>query len=250
MRVLRLGNSEDMRDDLPLESRAWHVAGAQLEAAVGEPVETVLRPIKPTAELPGLVDEWIEDARPDLVFLKVTWYWYAYESVPRRIERIFGRAGRPVARAGTAATRNPTVVRNSAFKLGRRAAHRLIGGDTPYPAASVLDVMEATVRRVLAHESIALLVKGTGGSREQAGDGFYGPVERFAERKLQVEGGIERFCDGLGVPYIGTPTRSEVSAAEVKRGDGIHRGELGHGRMGMHEGESMVAAWRAFNARG
>ena len=142
------------------------------------------------------------------------------------------------------------MVRNSAFKLGRRAAHRLIGGDTPYSAAEVLEVMEATVRRVLAHESIGLLVKGTGGSREQAGDGFYGPVERFTQRKLLVEGGIERFCSGAGVPYISTPPRHEVSAREASQSDGIHRGEFGHGRMGLHEGESMVSAWRAFNSRG
>jgi hypothetical protein len=232
---------------VPEERRAWRIAQEHLAAALGEPVETALHMISPSRRLPSLLDEWLDETEPDLVFLKVNWYWYAYESVPRRIERILGRAGRPVARAGVKATHNEKLAHNPAFKLGRRTAHRLIGGDPPYSTVEVLDVMETVIRRVVAMESIALVVKGNGGSRTQAGDGFMGPYERFNRRRIEVEGSVERLCKSLNVPYIGTPARSERSAREARKNDGIHRGAFGHERMGHQEGMAMVAAWRAFH---
>ena len=91
MRVLRLGNSEDRSPGIADSDRAWYIAGIVLAEACGESVETVVRPISPTRELPDLLDKWLDEYQPDLVLLKVTWYWYSYESVPRRIERLFGR---------------------------------------------------------------------------------------------------------------------------------------------------------------
>jgi hypothetical protein len=247
MRILRLGNSDDLNPAIPVEDQGWYIAQQLISANLGEPVETKLRAIWPGAELPGLVDEWIDEYQPDLVFLKVTWFWYAYESVPRRIERIFGRAGKPVARAGLNATKKPRLVSHPAFKLGRRAAHRVIGGDTPFPSSQVLAVMQETIRRVLAREDIALLVKGTGDGRGPK-DNIPGSHERFTKRRTEVEGTIERFCQGLHVPYIGTgrnPTAEQ--RMDLKQGDGLHRGAPSHERMGRWEGEAMLAAYRAFH---
>lgn len=87
IRILRLGNSDDTSPGIPDDQRAYALAAQVLEDAAGQPVETVVRTIWPDPELPGLIDEWLDRYKPDLVFLKVTWYWYGYESVPLRLER-------------------------------------------------------------------------------------------------------------------------------------------------------------------
>ena len=244
MRVLRLGNSEDTSPGIPDEARAWYFAGKRLEEVSGEPVETVLRPIWPGRELPALLDGWLDDHQPDVVFIKVTWFWYAYESVPRRIERLLGRAGKPIAKAGLGAAKKPRLARNRAFKLGRRMAHRVIGGDTPFDSSQVLEVMEACIRKVIARENIVLVVKGTGGAKQdvEALAGFYG---RFTTRRLEVEGGIERLCKSLHVTYVGVPPRPPGEKQDLKGGDGLHQGQSGQQRMGMIEGAALADAWLA-----
>jgi hypothetical protein len=248
MKILRLGNSDDLNPAVPVEDQGWFISQNFIERAIGEPVETVVRPIWPGTELPGLVEKWIAESEPDLVFLKVTWFWYGYESVPRRIERLFGRAGKPVASAALGAAKKPALAKNAGFKLGRRLAHRVIGGDTPFSTRQVIAVMEETIRTVLSHEDIALLVKGTGDGRGPS-DGIPGSHERYTSRRLEVEGTIERFCKSVHVPYIGTgrvPTK--VGRMDLKGGDGIHRKADGHSRMGLWEGEAMLQAWEGFRS--
>ena len=248
MRVLRLGNSEDRSPGIADSDRAWYIAGIVLAEACGESVETVVRPISPTRELPDLLDKWLDEYQPDLVLLKVTWYWYSYESVPRRIERLLGRSGKPIARAGTRAGESPRFATKRWFKLCRRAAHRIIGGDTPFPSSQVLEVMEECIRRVKARENVALLVKGTGGNRydEETLAGYY---QRFVNRREHVEGTIEKFCRDADVPYVNTKKAGVTSRAELAASDGLHTDLAGQERMGLKEGEQMVSAWRAFNRR-
>ena len=247
MKILRLGNSEDVSPGIADSERAWYLSARLIEDAIGEPVETVVRPIWPGHELPGIVDGWINEHQPDMVFMKVTWFWYGYESVPRRIERIFGRPGKPVARAGLKASKNQQLSTNGAFKLSRKLAHRIIGGDTQYHTGQVLEVMEQTIRRVVARENIALLVKGSGTSREK-GDGVDGSWAKYSTRREFVEGGVERLCRELHVPYISSPQSPPSVKRELKVGDGIHLGTPGQTRMGASEGAAMLAAWRGFSA--
>jgi hypothetical protein len=246
VKILRLGNSDDLNPAVPVEDQGWYYSQSLISAAIGEPVETVVRPIWPGLELPGLVDEWLDRYEPDLVFLKVTWYWYAYESVPRRIERIFGRAGKPVANAGLAAAKKPALARNAGFKAGRRLAHRLIGGDTPFSPKQVITVMEETIRRVTAREDIALLVKGTGDGRGPE-DGIPGSHARYTKRRIEVEGTLQRFCESVHVPYIGTGRIPSVAGRmDLEKTDGLHRKAASHNRMGLWEGEAMLKAWLDF----
>lgn len=246
MWVLRLGNSDDLATDVPEDQRNYVVAAQCLEEAVGEQVETVVRPIWPRPGLPDLVDQWLERYQPDFVFLKVTWYWYGYESVPLRIGRLLGRAGRPVARAATWAAASPRFSHQRWFKWGRRAAHRLIGGDSPFEPATVIARMEAVIRRVAAREQIVLVVKGTGGGRRDEGTlaGYYG---NFARKRAFVEGSIERLCAQLHVTYVGTGPPKGPEDRDIDEGDGLHKGARGHNAMGRQEGEAMVAGWRASN---
>ncbi|MBI5949746.1 MAG: hypothetical protein HY875_16530 [Chloroflexi bacterium] len=244
MKVLRLGNSEDVREDIPLEKRAYAIAARRLEEACGEPVETVPRVIWPEPELPDLVREWLDRYEPDIVFLKVTWYWWGYESVPRRIERKLGRVGKPVAQASLKAADISWLSTTRPFKFGRRLAHRLIGGDPQFRPEQVISVMEATIRAILAKEGVGLVVKATGGGRAPEG-ALADYFDAFVKRRELVEGSIKRFCEGLGVVYIAHEKPVIPNDPELKRGDGIHRGTAGHMSMGDHEGGGLVQAWRA-----
>lgn len=248
MKVLRLGNSDDLDPRVPDDQKNWYVVGKVLEEAIGEPVETVVKAIYPGEELPTKVAEWMDKYQPDLVFLKVTWVWYGYESVPRRIERIFGRAGRPIARAGLKASRQQKYVSKWWFKAGRRVAHRVIGGDTQWPTDQVLRDMEATIRKVVARENIALVVKGTGGGRRNEGP-LTGQYGRFAQRRSYVEGNIGKLCNELHVPYVGTGPRKPDEQRDLKGGDGIHPGATGHYWMGRQEGLALVEGWKAYGGK-
>lgn len=242
MRVLRLGNSEDVSPGIADEDRAWYIASSMLAAESGEPVETTVKPIWPTPDLPARIARWIEEYQPDLVFLKVTWYWYTYESVPLRIRRVLGPAGKPIAAAGLKAAKQERLSKNRAFKFGRRMAHRVIGGDTPFDSHDIIELMSVCIRQIVAHESIGLMVKGTGGGREneEALSGYY---HRFLQRRDEVEGGLQRLCEELHIPW-NSATKKTKQQRGFEGGDGVHKNATGQYHMGTQEGEAMVAGWR------
>lgn len=247
MRVLRLSNSDDTAGDLPEEARAWHIAGEVLAAAIGEPVDTTTRVIWPRPAVADLVDRWLERYDPDMVFLKVNWYWYGYESVPLRLRRRLPVVGKPLAAAGDGATRIPWVSRTRGFKACRHLANRIIGGDANFTCDEVIERMQAVIRRIVARENVILIVKGAGGGRDAFG--ALGPYhDRFVPKRQYVEGAIEAFCRDLGVHYTGIGRLRTRDEADLDRGDGVHKGAHGLGRVGRAEGEVMVAAWEAERA--
>jgi hypothetical protein len=244
MRILRLGNSDDRSPGIADAQRGYAIAARLLESEIGEPVETIVKTISPTERLPELVERWLDEFQPDMVFLKVTWYWYGYESVPLRIERKLGRVGKPIADAGLGAAKRQWLARNGAFKFGRRMAHRVIGGDSPFEPQAVIDCMEACIRRVTAREGVVLVVKGTGGGRndEAALAGYY---ERFAKKREFVEGSIEAYCEAMHVHYQGIRSVRPKGTSGLDGGDGLHKNLRGHEAVGANEAASMIAAWRA-----
>ncbi len=247
MRVLRLGNSDDLSPGVADEKRAWYIAAAMLAEEVGEQVETIVKPIWPTPDLPERLARCIDEYQPDIVFMKINRYWYAYESVPLRIRRIFGPAGKPVASAGLRAAKNQRLARNRLFKLGRRMAHRLIGGDTPFHTRDIVELMSVCIREMVARESVALVVKGTAAARqnEEALAGYY---HRFLGRADEVEGALKRLCEELHVPWNAPAPRSTKQDG-LKGGDGVHQNAIGQQRMGRQEGQAMIDGWRVLHGR-
>jgi hypothetical protein len=247
MRVLRLSNSDDFAGDLPPEARAWYIAGEVLAAEIGEPVETSTRTVWPTPALPYLVDSWLDRHNPDMVFLKVNWYWYGYESVPLRLRRRVPIVGKPLAAAGDGATKIPWISTTRAFKATRNAANRVIGGDSNFTCDEVIERMQAVIRRIIAREHIILIVKGAGGGRDAIG--ALGPYySRFKPKREYVEGTIEACCKDLGVHYTGIGRIRTREESDLDSGDGVHKGTHGLNRVGLIEGEAMVEAWRAERA--
>lgn len=252
MIVLRLSNSDDLNEAVPPDERVGNVAGRTMSEEIGQPVETITRAIWATDDLPDRIERWLDQYQPDFVFMKVNWYWYGYESVPLRVERLLGRRlGRPLARLGIRAAESPTVGSSKVFKHLRRYAHRFIGGDSPFTTDHVISVMDASIRRIVAREHTVLLVKGTGGRRAGRGDpATWYFADALARKVDTVEGAIRRRCDELHVAWVDTETQGRIAQKDrdLARGDGIHRGLKGHQILGMTEGRSMAKAWREANA--
>jgi hypothetical protein len=244
MRVLRLTNSDDMNPSLPAEQRSPAIASRHFTELTGEPCETISRVIWPRPVLPSLVERWIEEHRPDLVFLVVTSFWFTYESLPLRLERSLGPLGRPLTRAGLKAGAYRPLATSHLFHASRRAALRTIGGATHFTPAHVVETMEACMRIALAHEDLLLVVRGP----QTAFSADAGPkvAERAARRWWQVERAMQQLCGQLHVEYIsfGTPAFADGQATGYQR-DFVHLDATGHEYRASLEAAAMASAWQA-----
>ena len=169
MRILRLTNSNDFAGDVSDSDRSYRAVEAAMEAAFGEPVETIRKVIWPADDLPDIVERWVGEYRPDIVLLKPNSFWYAYESVPARVGRKLGwlgRAGQSVGDSGFRAARQPWLAYNPVFRKFRYIAQATIGGDTHLPVEYCLANMEAVIRRVLRHgDTVPVRRRSPGGGR-------------------------------------------------------------------------------------
>lgn len=244
MEVLRLGNSYEHDPNIPPEANKSAVADRLLAEAIGEPVETTARVIWPDPGLPDLIDRWIERYQPELVLLVVSSYWFTHVSLPLAIERRFGRVGKPIARAGDRLVHKPWLAKNSAFNAARQAARGAIGGETHFTAEQVIQSMEACVRRILAHEDVALTVRGPRIAFAPEGSE---KVKRLAEeRRSLVDRHMADFCRQLHIEYVAFASGVNPDAVpEEFQTDGVHVTVGVHAQQGKIEGEAMIAAWKA-----
>jgi hypothetical protein len=248
--LLFLGNSNDLNPDIPDELRSPAVTARLLADAIGEPVDLSVRVIWPDPSLPDLVESWLDRYEPDIVFLKVNWYWWGYESVPRRIERVLGPAGRLPSRAGTKLADTSAVGHSRAFKQLRRLCHRAIGGDAPFTAAQVVDVVDACMARILARESIVLVVKGTATYTLQGEPAVWDYRERFERGRDRVEGALESKCRRLGVAWSDNRGTGGREHGGLDRGDGIHHDVDVQEFMARRHAGDLAAAWIAAHGGG
>lgn len=222
LRILRLGTSEDVPTHVPESALAYRIVEEQLCAETGEPVETVVKVIWPSEALLPAVERWLTTIQPDLVYMKVAAYWFAYESVPLKIERLLGRAGRPLSAVGLRAAAIPRVAHNAVFKAGRRLAQRTIGGATPFAPEEVVERMEACIRSVVRTEHVGLVVRGPQAFADfSANDAAR---ERAEQRRQHVHRALRDLCRELHVEYVGfdeplyrTESRPSLLADDVHR---------------------------------
>ena len=243
MRILRLANSNDFINYVPDEKRSYRYVERALEALTGEPVETIRKPISPAENLPDIVERWINEYSPDIVFLMVNPYWFNYESVPLKLKRKFGRVGAKVGDAGMSAARKPWLADHWWFRKMRYILQATIGGETPHTTTYVLENMEAVIRRILRHEDVHLVVRGSQGGKERPDLPPRVQVRHHARRK-EVAEGIERICAELNVAIMSGKTFRPFDK-EHKAGDMYHSNEAGHASAGEKEAAFMVAFWRS-----
>ena len=156
VKVLRLTNSNDV---LSTTNRPEALREG-LEAFLGEPVEIVVKTIWPTESLPETVEKWVAREKPDLVWVGIVNYWYEYMSVPKRMERLFGRFGKRASDLGFKAADTQWLSNNFAFRAMRRTLQATIGGDPHFTPQQVVERIEGVARRVLRSEGVVLAVWG------------------------------------------------------------------------------------------
>jgi hypothetical protein len=243
--LLFLGNSDDLNPEVPEDGRAPQICARLLASLTGHPWEVEARAIWPSPELPNLIDRWLDRFQPDLVLFKVNWYWYGYESVPVRVERLFGKVGKPVASLGLKAAGSRRIGHTRSFKLGRRLAHRMIGGDSPFTPELVIDMVELCLRRIVTREGLVVLAKGTA-TYDLDGEVMIRDYKsRFAGRRDHVEGTLQDFCRRLS---IGWADNRETLGAEhegLDDGDGLHKAAAVQDVFGRRHARDLVAAMRA-----
>jgi hypothetical protein len=236
VRVLQLTTSDPFHETgVPDEARSHRIAERMLAEACGEPVETVLRVIWPSPALPDIVDRWMTQYSPNLVVLNVNGYWYLYPSVPLLFERRFGRVGKPLAKAGFSAGRTSWIAQRRLFHWGRWLALRTVGGAYYFTPDEVVDVVTQCVRRILAHENVALVIRGN----------LLGWSEGPRGAELAVHTALERLAGDLHVTWLARDATRAVEGQQMyQTGDRLHSTVELHRFYGEREGAAMVEAWR------
>jgi hypothetical protein len=243
VRMLRLSTSDDQRGRVRQGTAAFEVVERSLELEIGQPIESIVRPVWPDSRLPSLIDRWLEQDAPDFVFLRINGFWFNYESVPLRLERRLGPVGRPVARLGRRSGEIGWVSRSRAVRALRRSLLRVVGGDTYFTPEQVVERMEQCIRQILRKEDVQLVVRGTDGR-------IYSELPRrsamaYARRHRQVNDALRHLCEDMHVPYLGGEEMLDERQVRQRLGaDRFHRGEEGHRLAGEEEAEAFLRLWR------
>ncbi len=243
MRILRLTNSDDVNESIPAELRTPALAAKVIEARLGEPVETITRVIWPDSELPDIVESWLDRYLPDCVLMRASSYWVSYESVPLRLRRLAYPGTRWLASAGGAAGANTRLSYSLPFRMIRRAAVRTIGGDTYFTPAAATATVAATLRRIVARESLVAVVRGPFQAHDASGTKT--GLARSVARTRHFDSLLAAVCSDLHVPYVSV---THLDDGRTTLGDGVHSHAMAHHMTAEVEGAAIADAWLA--ARG
>ncbi len=236
VRILWLGNSDDLGEYVPLEARAHIVAARLLERELGRPVEVVLRAIWPDPELPRIIDGWMERYDPQLVLFKVNAYWYLYRSVPLQIERKLPWMGRYLGSAGAAAGRRRWLSERRLFHAGRDLLLRTVGGASHFTVPEVVETVEVVTRQILQRESAGLVIHPT--------------LDHWAtnpHKQKAAHDAISALAGDRHVAYLGAdpfdPADRPPKDFYAGR-DRLHSNEEASAWLGARQAAALLQAWR------
>jgi hypothetical protein len=247
MRVLKLGTSNDFATAIPEHDRAYRVTERLLADATGEQVEVIPRVIWPDPKLPGLIEQWLVKYRPDLVLLVVNPFWMTFESVPLRLQRRLGRAGKAAGNLGIKAAGVPWLAHNPIFRFGRRLALKTIGGDVYFEPEEVTAVVEQCARRILREEGVGLVIRGPKNALTYHNDAA--GRARCERRRLETHFALKRLAQELHAGYVGSETPVvEPDDSGGYRGDFVHITKREHEERGRTEGAALLDVWRGMSA--
>lgn len=223
MRVLFLGNSNEALDLPAGAPRRHEVMERELAAEYGT-AEIVTKRAWPNAGFPKVLERWIGELEPDVVYLNVAEYWCLYESIPLRIERRFGKFGKPLAAAGTKAAETPWVSHNRLFRTLRQAGQSVVAGAVYFSPEEVVDRVVECVRLCLRDEKLVVVVDGQRGRRPHATTRRW--RDRVEARRQFVHRRLKAECARLHVVYGGDDVPQWAWHPEGMDGhrDGLHQG--------------------------
>lgn len=243
MRILFLGNSNDelkLAGDAPLRNQLMREA---LSEEFGE-VEVIMKRTWPDAALPVALEKWLKTLEPDVVYINVTEFWCLHESIPLRIERTFGRVGRPIARAALKAAASPTIGHNRVFRGIRTAAQAVIRGDPQFTPQQVTARVTECARICLRREGTVVVVDGQRGrwplSITRRGR------DRIERRRQEVHRGLTEACARLHVVYESDDIPQWKANAALRKqahSDGFHHGAAAQVLMANESAALIRRAW-------
>lgn len=244
LRVLRLTNSDDFTPEIPVAERASAVAECMLAAATRQEVDTVAKGVWPAPELPAIIEGWMVRYEPDMVFFRVASYWFTYESVPLRLERLLGRWVRPVTRLGNRAATNKRIGHNRVFKALQKAALRTIGGATLLTPDETVTLVENCLRPILAREGVGVVVRGPRtpfalSNSERA-------VRRSEAKRQYVNRRLAEVCARHHLTFAPFESVEDARDDSLRLGDLVHITAEAQRSVGEMEGTAMV---REFSRR-
>jgi hypothetical protein len=223
MRVLFLGNSNEALDLPDGALRRHEIMEAELTREFGS-CEIVTKPAWPTPGFPKVLERWIRELEPDVVYLNVAEYWCLYESIPLRLERRFGTLGKPVASAGTKMAETSWVSHNRLFRGLRQAGQSVIAGAVHFEPDEIVERVVACLRVCLRDEGLAVVVDGQRGRRPHATTKRW--RDRVEARRQRVHLALKEECARLHVVYGGDDVpqwRWRPQGMDGHR-DGLHQG--------------------------
>lgn len=226
MQILWLSNSNDdtSRPGIRAGRRRPELMASALAAAVGEPVDVVVKPIWPAEALPGIVERRMAEVRPDVVWLNVPNYWINYESTPLRLKRWLGPFGTRIAGAGFRTA--DRLGEHRMFRWARTLLQITIGGDTHFTPQQVLERVSECARVILRDESVVLVIEGPRDRQR-----FYGKGrarQRMERRRLWLHGELRDLAGRMHCTYHGSerPLREEIALSRMP--DAFHMDAGGH----------------------
>lgn len=227
MKILRLGSSEDAPGRLPPEFMREHLIQQGLERELGEPIEIATQRAWPNQRLPEMVRRWMDEEEPDMVTMHVTGYWFMYQSVTRKLRRRWGKFGQTVGQAAHDSADVPWLAYNPVFRFGRRVVTRVIGGETNFTPDEVVQRVTDSMKEIIRHEGVILLVWGPGG-RSRHGDHSRKAAAAMEARRLSVTARMREICAQHRVAFIAREEPMwKLGIAPKKGRDGLHADEEG-----------------------
>lgn len=243
MKVLRLATSADYYPGIPPDQRMPALIESMFEQATGEPMETVIRVLYPSDVSPAMLEGWLEEIRPDAVFIWVNPFWFAYESAPLRLRRSRGVVGRVAGRAARRATKSPRIARSSVFHLARRIAQKTVGASYYYEPDEVLAAMEAWLQLILRRETVVPIVYLPVFCMMYEPD--EGRLARSEARRLEVNGLVATLCRRLHVICVEPDVSDEPPIGrDYVVADKMHPTAPVHRWFAERQLPAHIAAWR------
>ncbi len=230
MKLLVLGNSNDTGAWVDPSARRHVQLGERLASEFGMPVEVVAKSTWPNDRMVPYVERVLDEVEPDMVFLNITTFPFAYESTPLRVKRVLRRVGgEPVGDAGMRLAGSKRWSHNAVFRTLRKLGKATVGGDTHFTTDEVVDRYGELIRLLARREGMAISVKGPFGrgrpgitKRER---------ERHEARRQRVHVPLQALCRQLHVPYTGSDApywQVQPRPKGLTVGDGTHANEAGH----------------------
>ncbi len=248
MNLLWLSNSNDdiTRAGVASGARRPEIMATRLADALGEPINLVVKPMRPSPELPAILERRIREVETDIIWMNVANYWINYESTPLRVQRWLGRIGTGAAAAGFKVA--DRFGERRSYRGLRTLIQRTIGGDPRFRPEEVLECVAECARIALRDESLVLIIEGPRDRQRFYGSGRAGA--RMERRRLWLHQHLKELSGRLHCTYHGSdePLRSQVRDLSFQK-DAFHMDASAHARSADMDFGALLSAVQASRLR-